>query len=170
VVYVDQVRQNLSVDYTVSAWDGSSDRYVEFGTAPVNGSTIVIAVTTDADYTVNNTELTLRVGAAGDAVIAVTTWNDTSEQAILTQVFQGPTSTGTVVGQAYDTTDFDVGTVTGDPGSFDYSIGTVIATNNFDTGRVITNAERLWVTLNGWRLLPGDDFTVSGSVVTLAEV
>jgi hypothetical protein len=167
VVYVDQVRQNLSVDYTVSAWDGSSDRYVEFGTAPANGSTIVIAVTTDADYTVNNTELTLRVGAAGDAVIAVTTWNDTSEQAILTQVFQGPTSTGTVVGQAYDTTDFDVGTVTGDPGSFDYSIGTVIATNNFDTGRVITDAERLWVTLNGWRLLPGEDFTVSGSVVTL---
>ena len=167
VVYVDQVRLNLSVDYTVSPWDGSSDRYVEFATAPADGANIIIAVTTDADYTVNNTELTLRVGAAGDAVIAVTTWNDTSEQRILTQVFQGPTQTGTIIGEAYDTTDFDVGLVTGDPGSFDYGAGTVIATNNFDTGRLITNSERLWVTLNGWRLLPGDDFTVSGSTVII---
>lgn len=167
IVYVDQQRLNLSVDYIVSAWDGSSDRYVEFATAPALGSNIVIAVTTEADYTVNGDQLTLRVGAAGDAVIAVTTWNDTSEQAILTQVFQGPTQTGTIIGEAYDTTDFDVGTVTGDPGSFDYGAGIVVTTNNFDTGRIITNSERLWVTLNGWRLLPGDDFTVSGSVVTI---
>ena len=167
VVYIDQVRQNLSVDYTVSPWDGSSDRYVEFATAPAEDATIVIAVTTDADYTVNNDVLTLRVGAAADAVIAVTTWNDTNEQDILTQVFQGPTQTGITVGQPYDTTDFDVGTVTGDPGSFDYTAGTVVQTNNFDTGRPIVNAERLWVTLNGWRLVAGQDFTVSGSVVTV---
>jgi hypothetical protein len=167
VVYIDQVQQILSLDYTLSTWDGSSDRYIEFTTAPEAGAKIVISVTTDADYALNNNELTLRVGAAGDAVIAVTTWNDTAEQNILTQVFQGPTETGTRTGQSYDTTVFDAGAVTGDPGSFDYGIGTVIATNNLDTGRIITNAERLWVTINGWRLFPGDDFTVEGSVVTI---
>lgn len=167
VVYVDEVLYNLSVDYTVSPWDGSSDRYVEFATAPATGSVIKIAVTTDADYIINNDQLILRVGAATGAVFAVTTWNDTSEQGILTQVFQGPTQSGVSVGQPYDDTTFDEGNVTGDPGSFDYGTGTVVSSNNFDTGRIIVDSGRLWVTLNGWRLVPGEDFTTSGSVVTI---
>jgi hypothetical protein len=167
VVFVDQQQKILSVDFTVSPWDGSSDRYIEFQSAPPAGSQILIAVTTAADYSLNNNQLTLRVGAATGAVIAVTTWNDTQEQGLLTQVFVGPTETGTTVGQPYDSTTFDQGDITGDPGSFDYTAGTVVSTNDFDTGRPILNSERLWVTLNGWRLIPGEDFTVEGSVVTL---
>jgi hypothetical protein len=167
-VYVDQQRLFLAVDYTVSAWDGSSDRYVEFNTAPPAGSRIVIALTTDADYIVNNDELILRVGAAVGAVFGVTTWNDTQEQGLLTQVFVGPTETGTTIGEPYDSTNFDSGDVTGLPGSYDYSTGTVVSTNDFDTGRLILDTERLWVTLNGWRLLAGNGYTVSGSVVTIS--
>jgi hypothetical protein len=167
-VYVDQQRLFLAVDYTVSAWDGSSDRYVEFNTAPVAGARIVIALTTDADYLINGNQLILRVGAAFGAVIGVTTWNDTQEQGLLTQVFVGPTESGVTVGEPYDSTTFDAGSVTGDPGSYDYSAGTVIATNDFDTGRPILDTERLWVTLNGWRLMAGNGYTVSGSVVTVS--
>ena len=167
-VYVDQERLFLAVDYTVSPWDGSSDRYVQFNTAPAPGTRIVIALTTDADYIVNNDQLILRVGAAVGAVFGVTTWNDTQEQGLLTQVFVGPTQTGTTIGEPYDSTDFDSGDVTGLPGSYDYSTGAVIESNNFDTGRPILDTERLWVTLNGWRLLAGNGYTVSGSVVTIS--
>ena len=167
-VYVDQERLFLAVDYTVSPWDGSSDRYVQFNTAPAPGTTIVIALTTDADYIVNNDQLILRVGASFGAVIGVTTWNDTQEQGLLTQVFVGPTQTGTTIGEPYDSTNFDAGDITGLPGSYDYSAGTVIETNNFDTGRPILDSERLWITLNGQRLLAGDGFTVSGTVVTIS--
>jgi len=167
VVYIDGVLYNLSVDYTVSFWDGSSDRYVEFATPPAPGSTIKIAVTTDADYLVNGDQLILRVGAATGAVFAITTWNDTSEQGLLTQVFQGPTQSGVSVGQPYDDTTFDEGNVTGGPGSFDYGTGTVVSSNDFDTGRPITDSGRLWVTLDGWRLVAGEDYTVAGSVVTI---
>jgi len=167
IVFVDQQPKILSVDFTVSPWDGSSDRYVEFQTAPAAGAQIIIAVTTAADYALNGNQLTLRVGAAVGATIAVTTWNDTQEQGLLTQVFVGPTETGVTTGQPYDSTDFDIGNVTGDPGSFDYTAGTVVSTNDFDTGRTILDSERLWVTLNGWRLVAGEDFTVEGSVVTI---
>lgn len=168
VVYVDQQRVFLAVDYTVSPWDGSSDRYVEFNTPPAAGSQIIIAVTTEADYSINGNQLILRVGAAVGAVFAVTTWNDTQEQGLLTQVFVGPTETGVTVGEPYDSTVFDAGSVTGAPGSYDYTSGTVIETNSFDTGRPILDTERLWVTLNGWRLLAGNGYTVDGSVVTIS--
>jgi hypothetical protein len=167
IVYVDQVPQILSVNFTVSAWDGSSDRYVEFQTPPAAGAQIIIAVTTAADYALNGNQLTLRVGAAVGSVIAVTSWNDTREQGLLTQVFVGPTQTGTTTGQPYDSTDFDQGDITGLPGSFDYTAGTVEVTNDFDTGRLILNDARLWVTLNGFRLIPGEDYTTNGSVVTI---
>lgn len=168
IVYVDQQRLFLAVDYTVSAWDGSSDRYVEFNTAPAAGARIVITVTTDADYSINGDQLILRVGAAFGAVLAVTTWNDTQEQGLLTQVFVGPTQTGVTIGEPYDSTDFDIGLVTGAPGSFDYTSGATIETNDFDTGRPILDTERLWVTLNGWRLMAGNGYTINGSVVTIS--
>ena len=44
LVYVDNVKQNLAVDYNLSAWDGSSDRYIEFtiGSMPPANSDIKI--------------------------------------------------------------------------------------------------------------------------------
>ena len=169
VVYVDQVRQILSVDYTVSPWLGTNNRFVEFVTAPPAGAVVLIAVTTLAEYTIfSENQLQLRVGAAPGSVISVTSFNDTSEQRLLTQVFKGPTTVGTVTTQPYDSTVFDVGNVTGNPGSFDYTAGTVIESNTFDTGRVILNSSRLIVTVNGNRLIPGTGYTVSGTSVTIS--
>ena len=50
---------------------------------------------------------------------------------------------------------------------FDASIGIVVYSNNFDTGRTIFNPDRLWVTKNGLRLAYGEGYTPSGSVVQL---
>ena len=166
-VYVDNEEQSLAVDFTVSPWDGSSDRYVAFNIPPDSGSQIIVAVTTSADYTISDSTLTLDRAPVADSEILVVTFNDTSEQNILTQVFQGPTSTGITVGEGFDEVGFDSGTVSGDPGSFDYSVGAIIQTNDFDTGRTITNDDRLEVTLNGNRLTPGEGYTVDGTVVTI---
>jgi hypothetical protein len=48
------------------------------------------------------------------------------------------------------------------PGSYDYSVGTTISVNNFYLERSLNNASRLWVTLNGYRLFEGIDYTIEG--------
>jgi hypothetical protein len=83
-------------------------------------------------------------------------------------VFQGPSTDGVLISQGYDDTDYDDGTVNNAPGSFDYSAGSVIQTNEFDTGRPIANVERIEVTLDGFYLFEGTGFTVDGSVVTVS--
>jgi len=157
LVYVDNVKQNVSVNWTLSTYDGSSDRYVEFNTQslPASGSQIQIFTTTEADYTVINTsDLNLRVSAAFDALFDVTTFNDTAQQNIMTKVYVGPTTQGVTTGVAYDEDAYDAST-------FDETVGSTIDTNNFALGRLVTADARLIVTLNGAYLRPSIDFTVA---------
>ena len=144
LVYVDNVEQNPAVDYNLSAWDGSSDRYVEFtvGSMPPANSDIKIFTTTEADYILLGDQIDLRVSAASNAEFTVTTFNDTAQQNALTKVFVGPTTTGITTGDAFDEVPFD-------SAEFDKTIGTTIDTNNFALGRLVTSPERLIVTLNG---------------------
>lgn len=169
IVFVDNVRKYPALDFAVSPWVGTNNRYIEFYSAPAAGARVYVSVTTDADYTIDPSSnlLTLNVTAIPGAPIAVTTWDDTRQQDLLTQVFMGPTSVGVLASETYDETDFDAGTISGEPGSFDYAAGVVVYSNSFDTGRTILNPDRLWVTKNGLRLSVGDGFTVSGSVVNL---
>jgi hypothetical protein len=144
LVYVDNVKQNLAVNWNLSAWDGSSDRYVEFtvGSMPPANSDIKIFTTTESDYILLGDQLDLRVSAAANAEFAVTTFNDTAQQNILTKVFVGPTTTGVTTGDAYDEVPYD-------SAEFDKTIGVTIDTNNFALGRQVFSPERLIVTLNG---------------------
>lgn len=173
-VYVNNLPQTLGTDFTVSVWDGVSPRSVILANTPDSGATILIAVSTRAQYVISldssSNEITFRVDSQfglqiGD-VIAITTWNDTSEQNLLTLVYVGPLSEGSAVYQSYDETVFDEATFPG-PGSFDYGIGTIIYYNDFQLGRTITNSTRLWVTLNGYRLFDGMDFTIQGQELVL---
>ena len=157
LVYVDNVQQNLALDFTLSTWDGSSDRYVEFTASalPAAGADIKIAVTTEADYTmVNTTDLNLRVSAIPNAEFTVYTFNDTAQQDILTKVFVGPTTTGVTTGDGFDEVPYD-------SAGFDLTVGTTVDTNDFALGRLITDPSRISVTLNGDFLQPGSEFTIS---------
>ena len=166
-VYVDNELQTLAVDYSVSEWDGSSDRYIEFTTAPAANARIVVAVTTRADYTIHDSKITLKTTPPPGTVVTIATYGDTSEQDLLTQVFQGPTTEDLTVSEGFDIIGFDSGTSNDLPGSFDYGVGEVVFTNNLDIGKTITASERLEIHKNGNRLLSGIDFTVSGTVVTI---
>lgn len=178
--YVDNVPQILGVGFIVNPLDGTA-RTINFFDPPAIGASILIAVRTKAQYWVTGTTLAFQpaqglIPVEGD-IITVTTYNDTAEQNILTQVFVGPDTQGLLISEAYDDTTFDEGNITGDPGSFDYSEGTQILINRFNTGRVIVDPTRLMVTLDGNYLfanqgfeVQGTDVIINGSPISAAQV
>jgi hypothetical protein len=171
-VYVDNIPQTLYVDFVIETFDGTA-REVVFSTEPAIGSEILIYVITDTQCYISGDQLVFNpagglVPSAGD-IIAVTTWNDTRQQRLLNQCFVGPVTTGVTAVEPYDSTDFDVGEILDAPGSFDYSAGIVVTSNNIDLGVVITDPDRLWVSLNGRRLFNNIGFTLSGTELILTS-
>jgi len=170
-VYLDGEPLIQTVDYEVDPYVPGQDRTITLTDLPAAGSRILISVNHAADYYISSTNLIFRPSSSilplfGD-IITITTFNDTSQQDILTQVFQGPTTTGILISEGYDTTLYDEATVSGTPGSYDFATGSQIQTNEFDTGRVITDASRLEVTLNGFYLDVGQGFVTDGTKVIL---
>jgi hypothetical protein len=174
-VYINDVPQVLGINYSVTPYDPlnghNGRRSVVFFNEPALGDRILIAVYTNTQCYVNGSQLQFiqtagLVPQIGD-LIAVTTWNDTRQQNILTQVYVGPIKIGTTVEEGYDATDFDFATISGEPGSFDYAAGKIIEINNFDLGRTITDPSRLWVTINGRRLFSGVEFNIVGQELVL---
>ena len=184
LVFVDGELQKQSFGaevgtYSVTNWDGSNTpgRQVEFDTVPASGARILIAVTTLAQclFSYNpaqpNFTTQLNINSlinVGDQ-ISVITWNDTKQQNLLTLAFYGPVQKGILLYESYDTTSYDSGTVSGDPGSFDFSTGISIPANEFDLTRTDVDAGRLWVTLDGQRLFEGVDYTISGQMLELSS-
>jgi hypothetical protein len=177
-VWVNNERLTLGSDYIVEPFTGSDTRYVDIFVAPSIGSEVLISVITKADYTIyddssslDNYQLVFRTSGGfypqyGD-VVSVTSWNDTAQQSIVTLLWQGPVVEGVVANEPFDSTNFDVGTVTNDPGSFDYTEGVQVIVNDFQLGRIVTDPSRIWVTKNGSRIFYGDDYLVIGQQLVL---
>jgi D-tyrosyl-tRNA(Tyr) deacylase len=127
LVYINDIPQTLGVDYTVEPYAGDG-RHVVFATTPDVGDRILISVTTNTQARITGgTSLLIDttqgiIPVAGD-IITVTTWNDTRQQELLTSVYVGPVSSGAVITEGYDDTDFDSGTLNDEPGSFDDAEG-----------------------------------------------
>jgi hypothetical protein len=68
-----------------------------------------------------------------------------------------------------DTDYWEVTTLYPLPTSYDFSLGYERDSNQFDLGRVITNSGRLWVTLDGYALFDGVDFTIKGQYLILGS-
>jgi hypothetical protein len=136
LVYLDNELQILGVDYFVDPWAGDP-RYVNFYTGPEIGQTVYIAVITNTDAYINNNQLVFTSAPALGDVIAITSWNDTRQQQIVTTVIEGPTTIG---------------------------MSTV---NDIMLTRPVTDPSRLWVTLNGERLFYGDDFVIENQELVL---
>jgi hypothetical protein len=144
-----------------------------FFTSPADGAQILISVSTIAQYTVvvgsPSRLIPIPLLNVGDQ-IAITSWNDTSQQDPLTLVFVGPVTTGLTLVEPYDSTGYDYPGVANDTaGTFDFSLGVSIPDNNFDLGREGLLADRLWVTLDGNRLYAGVDYAVEGQYLILGS-
>jgi len=174
-VWVNGVLQTQSLgafvgDFSVSNWDGSNTpgRQVVFETPPPAGANILISVNTVADYIVAGDQVQIVSTVNIGDVFAITTWNDTAQQNMLTQVFVGPVVSGIVINEPYDSTDYDPAVINNTPGSYDYTAGTSVANNQFNLQRQDIVASRLWVTLDGDRLFEGADYTVENGFLILA--
>lgn len=159
-------------DYYVTAYPGSNTpgRQVVFVTPPADGDQILIAVSTLAQYSVSSSTLAIIPLLNLNDQVAVTSWNDTSQQNALTLVFVGPIVSGLTLTEPYDSTGYSYPDSSNNaPGSFDYSVGTAIPDNSFDLGREDILANRLWVTLDGYRLFAGVDYIVQGQYLILGS-
>ena len=178
-VWINNVPQVLYVDFRLENLPVADDREVILTTLPAAGDIILISVWTKADYTLQSdgsslysNQLVFRADTGfypqlGD-LVTVTTWNDTSQQEILTLVFQGPVTSGVAINEPYDSTDFDLATVPDTIGSYDYTEGLVETKNDFQLGRPVLDPTRLWVTKNGQQKFYGIDFLISGEELVLA--
>jgi hypothetical protein len=179
-VWVDDILQvqNFGFEvgsYYVTPWAGSNvpGRQVVFNTPPLAGSRIVIALnvvnTQITAYEVFNDTIEFYEPLNQGDIIAITSWNDTSQQDILTQIFVGPIISGVLTNEPYDSTLFDEATVINTPGSYSYLTGTPYSVNEFFLQGDLTDAGRLWVTLDGTRLYEGRDFTLVNGELILAS-
>lgn len=170
-VWKDNVLQTQGVDYLVDPDDDSSMRGITFFDTPAEGSRILISVRTFAQYWILGDLLVFRPSQglfpSVGSVIAVTTFNDTRQQNLLTQVFVGPFERGSIVWETWDSLLWDQGSTTDDPGSWDYSEGRIIESNLFDVGRIIDNPDRATVTLDGNFLFSGQDFVVEDTNILI---
>ena len=169
-VYINNRALVLGVDFVVDAWTGSP-RTITLTNVPPVGAKILISVRTAAQYFVSGNTLSFRptqgfLPQVGD-VVAITTWNNTAEQDMLTQVYVGPEQQGVVITEPYDTTVFDEGNVIDSPGSFDYTEGDSIQVNRFVVDRAVISSARLLVTLNGNWLFENTGYTIEDNVVTI---
>jgi hypothetical protein len=95
--------------------------------------------------------------------------NNTVGTVFTATVSTGPgAGTGTVTGLIYSRSGATSG-FNNDPGSYDYSQGFVNASNDFYLQRDDVVASRLWVTLDGYRLFEGIDYTVQDGYLILAS-
>lgn len=135
-----------NTDWVLDAYVANSEtRSITLDSAAGNDSVILISVDYAADYVVDANNLIWKtsdpnvvgpsisvVPSVGDTV-SITTFNDTAQQELLTQVFQGPTTEGVFVGEG-----FDFGSANSSPGSYDYA-GIYSTTGS----NVIVGADRL---------------------------
>lgn len=175
-VWVDNVLQVQSVgatvgSYSVTNWTGSNvpGRQVLFRSPPPSGAKILISVDTESDYNVVGQTIEIVSTINLGDLFTVTTWNDTAQQNPLTLIFNGPVVSGLTVAEPYDSTVYDAASITDEPGSYDFSVGTPVYNNDFWLQRSNVDAGRLWVTLDGVRLFEGQDFVVEGEYLILSS-
>ena len=166
-VYVNDVAQILGSDFTVVPWDGFGPRTILLSYVPVVGDRVLVCVNTRADYVISDDQITFRLSGSfglqpGDQ-IAVTTWNDTSEQNIVQLVWDGPISEGGTDFETFDEFPFSFGSTTGGAGSYDYSEGIILSYNDFNLNQGNQNPARMIVSYNGRRLFNGLDYTITST-------
>ena len=171
-VYFGQQAQTLGVNFVVNPYVAGQTRSITLLTIPLPNTVIIISVRTAAQYWVVGNQLEFQPANGlspqpGD-IIEVTTWNDTTEQGIYTQVFVGPTTSGSLISEGFDSVDFDSASLNNTSGSYDFRVGTQTVSNSFNTGIPIVDPERILVTVNGIWQFNGIGYTVQGSQVIIS--
>jgi hypothetical protein len=168
VVYINNVLIDSS-EYSLTTPDAVSGSITMTSIVPADGETVDVYVYTGSEQASvgddsSNDLLTVVTSPkvplnAGD-LVSVISWEDWRQLDPLTQVFVGPKYTVQAGRRAFDVDLYD-------EYSFDESFGIDVVANEFPLGRVIENTDRMWVTLDGKRLLPGEGYVLNEDNDTL---
>ena len=149
------VGTTITEGYQATAYDPN---FVESVTTGIVPATAIIAGDTYTITSVGTTNF-VAFGAAsnniGVSFVAIQNGVTTSGTGLTT----GPVYSRNPTTNAFNNTS----------GSFDYSAGAVVTTNDFWLGRADVSASRLWVTLNGFRLFEGVDYLVDREYLILSS-
>ena len=148
----------LGKKYILEPWDGSTDyRTVWIFDAPTDGSIVQVSVWTRSDYQIVDNYSTLLIDNTitipANAQIGVLSYNDAVQQNLLTRMYLGAQSATPPSEIGFDEVPFDFG-------SFDEVQVFATTVTTFNLGRKNVKPGRLWVTVNGVSLIPGDEFIV----------
>lgn len=156
-VYVDGVTLGSTM-YT------KSGAIVILNTAPTSGVSVVVSVTSKAEYKISDsgTEITItNTVMSQGGKITVTSFANHELLGMTTRTFVGGQTYVSNLPVGLDKTGFDSTTFDGDETS-----KLVIPKFNLDS--VIFNSSYLWITLDGRRLIPNYDFIIDGQYLFIA--
>ena len=159
-VYVDGIKQTQGVDYDIILDNPDQTKYVKLKDHIRFNEEVLISVVSDVECYVDNDELVFNVPVFAGDIIKVTSWNDTRQQDLVTNVFVGPVDVEVPVVQGYSVTRYSPDTFDGGPGSFDCTYYVPEVRNDIFLDRIVAEPARLWVTVNGEHKFYGNDFTV----------
>ena len=167
-VFVNSKQLKLYEDYTISAIDESSIRYVAMTDAPAVGATVTVFVGTAADYKIDfsgeahsvDNKIIFRTAPVTGTRVVITSDNNTSELDLIYRVFKGPTSTGVETSVGYEADTFDETT-------FDETVGSTVDLSIYNLARVITKPDNLHVIVNGYRKYYGRDWDLKQDTESL---
>ena len=172
LVYVDDLLQIQNINYRVTTTDPKGYAII-MNYRPQLYQQVLVVVTTNSQCIIDNNQINFINGSGytpvtGD-IINVTSWNDTRQEDLATLVYVGPLTEQVGVTQGFDSTPFDSGEISFEPGSFDYSEVAPVSVNALYINQPMSDPSRLWVSLNGKHLFYGSGYSLNGTEVVLAS-
>ena len=113
-----------------------------------------------SDYWYSGSEITFVNPPTNGDIVGITTFRDTSQTGVLTEVFVGPTQLEEQEQELFDTVGWDVL-------PFDYEAGVDVDVNIFQMSESHINPNQMWVTLNGRRLNAGAEYVMNDTSLIL---
>ena len=160
-VYINGVQ---TTNYSIVEGSDSTIKAVKLDEAPPANSKIDVADVTNAEYILSSaTSLTITGGTwTGNDSVCVTTFNNHDNLKMTTETFKGGSSNAITTNIGFDVRGYE--TV-----SFDAVTASVVNIAEFNVFTTPTDVSYLWVTKNGVKMLPNQDYKLEGGKLVFAD-
>ena len=160
-VYINGVQ---TTNYSIVEGSDSTIKAVKLDEAPPANSKIDVADVTNAEYILSSaTSLTITGGTwTGNDEVCVTTFNNHNNLKMTTEIFKGGSSNAITTNIGFDVRGFE--TV-----NFDAVTASVVNIAEFNVFTTPTDVSYLWVTKNGVKMLPNQDYKLEGGKIVFAD-
>lgn len=160
-VYINGVQ---TTNYSIVEGSDSTLKAIQLDEAPAANSRIDVADVTNAEYILSSaTSLTITGGTwSGNDLVCVTTFNNHNNMKMTTQTYKGGTSNAITTNIGFDVRGYE-------SVRFDAVTASVINIAEFSLFKTPTNLSYMWVTKNGVKQLPNQDYKLEGGKLVFAS-